>query len=599
MKLSDYVMSFLAQQGVKHVFMVPGGGAMHLNNSLGENPYLTYVNNLHEQASAIAAEAYARVSGKLGVAMVTTGPGGTNAITGLLGAWIDSTPCLFISGQVKRPDLMKGLGVRQMGVQEADIVSMVQPITKYAVTVMDPSEIRFHMEKATYIARSGRPGPVWVDIPLDIQAAEIDPDQLVGFEPPVDQPRFDQNDLNLKVSEAIKLLNQASRPVLLAGNGIRVAGAQDEFLAMVEALGIPVLTTRLGVDLIPADHPLSMGMPGSIASRGANFTLQNSDLLLVIGARLDLAIVAFAYDRLARAACKIVVDIDPAEIAKIRTRIDLPITSDAKLFIESMISQREAIAPVDRSAWLSRCREWKAKYPFVLPEHHQSQANISLYAFSDILSDELTDKDVVLPGNSGFAAEIFLTAFKVKMGQRVFHNKGTGAMGFCQPAAIGACLAGDRRRTVCVDGDGGFQLNIQELETVKRLDLPVKFFVINNQGYASIRASQQGYFGHLTGADPSSGLTFPDLVKIGEAYGIRSVRLADPSDLRKVVCEVLAYPGPVICDVVVIPDEPRAPRVASMQKPDGSMVSKPLEDMWPFLDRDEFLSNMYVPPLDE
>jgi acetolactate synthase-1/2/3 large subunit len=594
MKLSDYVIWFIAEQGVKHVFMLPGGGAMHLVDSLGRCKDMEYVCNLHEQASAIAAEAYARVTNNLGVALVTTGPGGTNAITGVAGAWLDSTPCLFISGQVKRADMKGDLGVRQLGVQEIDIVSIVRPITKYAVTITDPLRVRYHLEKAVYLAKSGRPGTVWIDIPLDVQASTINPESLDRFDPEEIEQPLDHGAVENHVAQVIELLNRSERPVILAGNGIRLADAHTDFLWLVDLLCVPVLTTRLGVDLIPASHGLCCGMPGSIASRGANFTLQNSDCLLILGARLDMALIAYAPDKLARAAKKIMVNIDPAEIQKVKNIIDIQACMDAGLFIRELLKQSDRIRSMDSSDWNNKCREWKLRYPFVLPDHHAKTAGVSVYAFSDILSDELSEEHIILPGNAGNACELFLTAFKVKAGQRVFHNKGTGAMGFSQPAAIGACLASGRRPTVCVDGDGGFQLNIQELETIKRLNLPIKFFVINNNGYASIRSSQLNYFGRLTGADPTSGLTLPDTIKIAEAYGLNTARVSDPKNLRQQIKEVLNASGPVVCDVTVIPDEPRAPRVSSMQRPDGSMVSNPLEDMWPFLDRDEFNSNMII-----
>lgn len=595
MKLSDYVIQVIASQSVKHVFMLSGGGAMHLVDSVGQCKDIEYVCNLHEQASAIAAEAYARVTNNLGVTLVTTGPGGTNAITGVAAAWQDSTPCLFISGQVKRADIAGDSGVRQMGVQEIDIVSIVKPITKYAVTIMDPSTIRHHVEKAVYLAKSGRPGPVWIDIPLDVQASEIDPENLEGFDPKEIELHSDDASIREQVSQFIELFNGVERPVILAGNGIRLAGAQAEFLRLVDVLGAPVLTTRLGVDLIPASHGLCFGMPGTIAARGANFALQNSDLLLILGARLDMALIAYAPDKLARAAKKVMVNIDEAEIRKLKGIIDVPVRTDARYFINELLNQSGIIKPKKRLDWLNRCRQWRAKYPFVLPSHHNGTDGISVYAFSEVLSEALAGNYIVLPGNAGNASEIFLTAFKVREGQRVFHNKGTGAMGFCQPAAIGACLAGNKRPTVCIDGDGGFQLNIQELETVRRLALPVKFFVMNNQGYASIRASQQGYFKRLTGADMTSGLTLPDIIEVAKAYGLGTARISDPRNLRQQIDEVLKITGPVVCDVRIIPDEPRAPRVSSMQRPDGSMVSKPLEDMWPFLDREEFRSNMIVP----
>lgn len=597
-KLSDFVMQFIANQGVKHVFMVPGGGAMHLNDSLGRSTEIEFVCNSHEQACAIAAEAYARITNKLGVALVTSGPGGTNAITGLVGAWLDSTPSLFISGQAKRADLMIGRGMRQLGVQEVDIVSMVKPVTKYALTITDPSSIRYHLEKAAYLARSGRPGPVWIDIPLDVQAIMIDPDSLQGFTTQ-DTEHINASREYLLAGQVIDMLNEAKRPVILVGNGVRLSGGHQQFLNMVELLNIPVLTTRLGVDLIPASHPLCFGMPGSIAPRSANFILQNSDWLLILGARLDMALIAYAPDKLARGAKKIMVNIDHAEIQKLSPAIDVEIVADAGMFIHEILNNSSRILPYDRAAWLERCRSWQEKYPFVLPEHRSQSGKVSMYAFSEIVSEELGEDCVILPGNAGNASELFLTAFRAKPGQRIFHNKGTGAMGFCQPAAIGACLASGRKPTICVDGDGGFQMNIQELETVRRLDLPIKFFVMNNNGYASIRASQQNYFGKLTGADATSGMTVPDNVKIANAYGINAIRIMDSENLREQVKQVLATPGPIVCDVMILNDEVRAPRVSSMQKADGSMISKPLEDMAPFLEREEFLGNMIVPPLSE
>jgi acetolactate synthase-1/2/3 large subunit len=599
MKLSDYVFQFIADQGVKHVFMLPGGGAMHLVDSLGRCKGLQFVCNLHEQACAIAAEAYARVTNNLGVALVTTGPGGTNAITGVAAAWLDSTPCLFISGQVKRSDLMTGRGVRQLGVQEVDIISLIKSVTKYAAIIMDPATIRYHLEKAVYIAKQGRPGPVWIDIPLDIQAAIINPSELAVFTLPLEKEKSITEELQTQAKQVIELLNKAERPVILVGNGVRLTGAEGNFLSLIEKINIPVLTTRLGVDLIPADHPLCFGIPGSIAPRSANFILQNSDCLLILGARLDMALIAYAPEKLARAAKKIMVNIDPAEIDKIKSIIDIPICTDAYRFIEELIRQIEHTKQPDRSSWLAQCASWKQKYPFVLPSHHAETIAVSTYAFSEILSQELPNDCVVLPGNAGNASELFLTAFSVKAGQRVFHNKGTGAMGFSQPAAIGACLASGKKITVCVDGDGGFQLNIQELEVIRRLGLPIKFFIMNNKGYASIRASQRSYFGQLTGADETSGMTLPDISKISSAYNLPFVHIENHQKMRAQIRQVLDMAGPVICDVNTIMDEPRAPRISSIQRADGSMVSKPLEDMWPFLDRKEFLSNMIVPALPE
>lgn len=600
MKLSDYVMEFLVQQQVGHVFMLAGGGAMHLDDSLGRCEGLKYVCNLHEQAVAIAAEAYSRVTNQLSAALVTTGPGGTNTVTGVAAAWLDSTPVVFISGQVKRADLKRDSGVRILGVQEIDIVTIVSSITKYAVTIEDPQSIRYHLEKAVHLALSGRRGPVWIDIPLDVQAAQIDPDSLPGFTE--QSPEITQADpLREQVREVLALLKTAKRPVLLAGNGIRSAGGQDTLLRLLDRLRIPVLTTWLGLDLIPDEHPLSFGRPGSLAPRGANFTLQNSDLLLVVGARLDMAMTAYAHERMARGAVKVMVDIDPAEIRKMKTPIHLPVIADAEDFLQELKRQSEGVDSSPWQPWIDQCQDWKRRYPIVLQEHRDLPEHISMYHFSEVLSDAAAPGDLIVPGSSGFAIEIFLLCLKIKANQRCFHNRGTGSMGFALPAAIGAAVAaGDSsHRTICVDGDGGFQMNVQELATVQRLRLPVKCFVANNDGYASIRASQSGYFKRLVGADHTSGVTLPDLGEVARAYGLPFVRVEKKEELQAKVADVLASDGPVVCEVMIAPHEERIPRASSYIRPDGSMGSKPLEDLFPFLPREEFLANMLIDPIVE
>jgi acetolactate synthase-1/2/3 large subunit len=598
MRLADYVMQRVAEAEVGHVFMVPGGGAMHLNDALGLRRDLQFVSTLHEQAAAIAAEAYARVTNNLGVALVTTGPGGTNAITGVAGAWLESTPCLILSGQVKRADLKGSLGVRQLGPQELDIVSIVTPITKYAVTVMDPLSIGYELDKALHLARTGRPGPVWLDIPLDVQGAQIDPAALERYDPGSAESL--PAGVAGQIERTIELLNVAERPVLLVGNGVRLAGAGDALLRLVDALDIPVLSTWMGADLLWETHPRYFGKPGTVASRGANFTLQNADLLLSIGARLDVPVTGFDRTQFARAANVVVVDIDPTEIKKLGAVVDLPVCADAGAFISGVLERYGAIAAVDRTAWIERCTEWKSRYPVILPEYWEQADFVNTYAFSSVLADELTGDDLIIPGSSGVGIDTFWLAFAVKRGQRLFSTGGLGAMGFGLPASIGGCLASGRRRTISIDGDGGFQLNIQELETVARLDLPIKFFIINNDGYASIRASQNNHFhGNLVGSDPSSGLTLPDLMKIGTAYGISTERITENAGLKVGIRAVLDRPGPVLCEVMVAPDQAIGPRVSSALRPDGSIVSRPLEDLWPFLDRDELRANMLIPTLDE
>ena len=604
-KLSDYVLRFVANQGVKHMFLVTGGGAMHLNASLAQCKSIEPICNSHEQAAAMAAENYAKALNSLGVAMVTTGPGGTNAITGLAGAWLDSTPLLFLSGQVKRPDRMFAadgapLGMRQLGVQEIDIVSVVKPLTKYAVVVLDPNRIRYHLEKAVYLALHGRPGPVWVDIPLDVQAAPIDETSLPGFDASQEPPAFDASGLAEKVRETIDALNRSERPLIFIGNGVRLARAEDDLRRLFGLLQIPVEATWCAADIISSEDPLFVGRPGSLASRGANFALQNSDFLLSIGARLDFAITGYAPDKFARAAHKVMVDIDAAEIAKLAPYIQTPVCADAGEFLREMLRQVAAVQPKDRTPWKARCADWKTRYSVVLDEHRKPEGLVSIFYLAEVIGQETTPEDIMISGSSGSGIEIFLFACPTRTGQRIYHTAGLGSMGNALPGSIGVCIAGGRRRTVCVDGDGGFQFNIQELETIARLELPIKFFVLNNDGYASIRASQANFFGSpQVGCDSRTGISIPDLCKVAAAYGLGTARIVSQANLREQVRRVLEMPGPVVCDVQVIPDEVRGPRLSSMQRPDGSMVSKPLEDLWPFLPREEFLANMIVAPLAE
>lgn len=613
-KLSDYVMRFVAEQGVKHVFLVVGGGAMHLNKSLADEKRLVPVCNLHEQASAVAAENYSKATNDLGVCLVTTGPGSTNAITGLAGAWLDSTPTIFISGQVKRTDRAfdsnnQPLGVRQVGVQEVDIVSIVSPLTKYAITVLEPSDIRYHLEKAIYLARTGRPGPVWIDVPLDVQASPIDdPATLRGFNPAevamTEDSRMTPANLKVQISKILEELNRAERPMLLIGNGIRLSRAEEEMRQLLRTLDIPIEVTWLAIDLIADDDPLYVGRPGTIAQRGANFAIQNCDFLLSIGARLDRVVTGYAPERFAPNACKAMVDIDPAELKKMGDTIHFPICADAGEFMRAMLALAALVEKKDRTAWKRRCADWRSRYPLVLPEHKSPESRVSVYNFAEVMSGILDEGDFCISGSSGTGIELFLLAFRTKSGQRIFHTTALGAMGFGIPASIGAGIVGvaegSKRNVVCVDGDGGFQFNIQELETIARLNLPVKFFVLNNEGYASIRASQTAFFGSCCiGCDATTGQTLPDVRRVAEAYGISTDIITGQRNLADDIRRVLATPGPVVCDVHVVVDEVRQPRLSSIQRPDGSFVSKPLEDLWPFLDREEFKANMLIPVIEE
>jgi acetolactate synthase-1/2/3 large subunit len=579
--------------------MLTGGGCMHLVDSFGRQEGIDYVCCLHEQAVSFATQAYAEYTSALSVALVTTGPGGTNAVTGLAAAWLDSSACLFLSGQVKRADLLTGRGVRSMGPQEVDIIAVVSPLTKYAKTLIEPNDIRYELEKAVYLATTGRRGPVWLDFPLDVQSTIVDETKLHGFTP---EPVGDMSaQITQKVTAAIELLKGAERPVLFVGNGTRQAHLKGLVEEVVNLLKMPTLLTWKSMDMLPEDHPFYAGRPGSVASRGANFTQQNADWILVVGARLDMPQIAFSHKNFARGARKVLVDVDPNEIAKFDMTIDVPVNVDAEDFLRELLLQLKKTVLPDSSVWLKKVKDWLAKYPVILPEYrHEDNGVVNLYALVDVLSEQCTPDDVLAPGSSGACSDIFLQCFRMKERQRLVNSPSLGAMGTGLPGTIGTCLASGNRRTICVNGDGGFQLNIQDLETVKRLKLPIKYFILCNGTYASIIGAQRNHFkGHLVGSDPSSRLTLPDVVKVAEAYGIKAMEIKCHANLWDGVAAVLAYDGPVVCAVNVSSDQPTLPRATASTRADGTIVSLPMEDMAPRLPREEFLTNMIIPPLEE
>ncbi|MBF0294216.1 MAG: thiamine pyrophosphate-binding protein [Magnetococcales bacterium] len=598
-RVADYIFSFVARLGVEVVFMVPGGGAMYLVDALGQNPDLKAVANLHEQASAIAAEAYGRVKGCIGVALVTTGPGATNAITGVAGAWIESIPLLVISGQVKRADLMGSSGVRQMGPQEVDIVSMVRPIVKYAVTVMDPRMIRFHLEKAVDLATSGRHGPVWLDVPLDVQASLIDPETLPGLEEPTAAIGLTGNALEEAARTTLQLLANAQRPLLLAGHGVRLAEGAELFRQLYERLRIPVAATWNAMDLIPHDHPLCVGRPGVVALRGGNFAVQNCDLLISIGARLDNVVTAFNPTGFARAAQRVVVDIDANELAKHPMELAQSIQADAREYIAALLrltEGQEVLPGAGRAAWLDRCADWKRRYPIADGKPFPDSGAISHYHLVKILSEEIPEGSLIVTGSSGLGVEVFYTGFNNRPGQRIFLTSGLGAMGYGIPALLGGGAAWQGTMIVGIESDGSLQMNIQELQTLVAMNLPVHLFIINNSGYASIRNTQRNYFqGRYVGVGPGSGLHLADPAQVAQAMGIPSMVIADAAELRSGIREALSRPGPVLCDVRVVHDEALWPKTAAIPQPDGSLISMPLEDMSPLLSRDELRANMLIP----
>ncbi len=598
-RLSDYVIETVAREGVKHVFMVSGGGGMYLIDSLGRNKDVMHVCNHHEQASTLAAEGYQRVTGNLGVALVTTGPAGTNTITGLLCSWNDSIPLLMISGQANSRFLIGDTGLRQRGVHEANITKIVESVTKYAVTVRDEKKIRYHLEKALYLARNGRPGPVWIDIPLDIQAKMVEPDLLEPFNPDQEFPQDNSPTEIAEIKTVAEWLKKSSRPVIIAGHGIRLAKIQSDLIRFIEKYKIPVVTTKNGFDLIYDNHPLLAGRIGINGQRAGNFAVQNADLVIALGSRLAFPTVGYATELFAREAKKVAVDVDENQLKYPTIKLDLPINADLKNFLKQLDDTLGEGLNTDYSDWLKKCQHWRKKYPAVLPEWKEQKDYVNPYYFFEVLSEEMDFQDIMVT-DQGATFYCSTVAFKLKKGQRVFTNGGFSPMGYGLPAAVGACFANNLNRIICAHGDGGLQMNIQELQTIAHYNLPIKLFVFNNQGYLSIKHTQTAYFdGFFVGCDPQSGVSCPDTVKIAEAYGIKSIKITDHSNMRKLMRKAISSAGPVIVDVVLDPMQPFLPKVASKRKPDGRMVSKPMEDMFPFLDRDEFIREMIIKPVEE
>jgi acetolactate synthase-1/2/3 large subunit len=598
-RVADYVAHGLAAHGIRHVFMITGGAAMHLNDAIGRSRELSYVCLHHEQAAAMAAQGYYRLTNRLAAVNVTAGPGSTNAITGVFGAWVDSLGMVVVSGQVKWETLVRSteLPLRQLGDQEVDIVRLVEPITKYAVLVTEPDSIRYHLERAIHLARTGRPGPVWLDIPGNVQSAMVDPDKLEGFTP--DIARAGTADVSAVCAKIAVRLGKAQRPVLLAGAGVRLARAEDEFLQLVERLGIPVVTGFNAHDLIPSDHRCYVGRQGTIGDRAGNFAVQNSDFLLVLGCRLNIRQVSYAWRHFARGAFKVIVDIDAAELAKPTIRPDLPVHADAAEVIPELLAQPEVPATAAHRDWLAWCRERRVRYPVVLPEYWTSPRQVNPYCFADALFGQLADDDVVVTGDATACITTFQAA-KLTRGQRLFSDSGCAPMGFDLPAAIGACIAREGGRVVCLAGDGSVMLNVQELQTIAGAQLPIKLFVLNNSGYLSIRLTQRNFFpDNPVGAGPESGVTFPDFERLAYGFRIAFRRCSTHAGLRDAIAGTLEGNGPQMCEIVLDPEQPFSPRVSSKRLPDGRMVTAPLEDMFPFLPRDEFLESMVVPTVVE
>ena len=587
-KVSDFIFKHLVEKhNIHHCFLVTGGGAMHLNDSIGHTEGLTYICNHHEQASAIAQEGYFRASGKMCVTNVTTGPGGTNAITGVLGQWLDSIPAIYISGQIKTvtyKNTYPDLPLRQLGDQEADIVAVVSPITKYAKTVTNPTEILYELDKAMYLALNGRPGPVWLDIPLDVQAAMVDETSLRAFDPSELETKWDYETIDTQLDDVLTKLQSAKSPVIYVGNGVRLAEREKQFVALAERLDIPVVTAISGSDIIWYNHPLCFGKPGICGDRIGNIMTQNSDLLIILGTRLSLRQLSYAYDLFAPKAYKVMVDIDEAEMHKPTLKIDLPIHADLRHVIDALLKKTEG-KKYSFEAWKQWGRTIESKLPTLFADNPDMPGYTNSYKFGDELFKQMNAGDVVVTGN-GTAYTCTYQAMKVKEGVRVFANQGCAAMGYDLPAAIGAVTANENGRTVLVTGDGSLQMNIQELQTLLTYKMPLKIFVLENEGYLAIKTTQKAFFGgKFTGSNPASGVICPNLEKITAAYGIPYLSVSENGEkLQQTIAHTLATDGPVICEVHMHPEQTLFPKSATMMdKKTGKMSSAPLEKMAPFV----------------
>ena len=576
-KLSDYIAKRLKEHNVDHFFMVSGGGAMHLNDSLGRA--ISYTCNHHEQGCAIAAEGYARVNQKLAVVNVTTGPGGLNCLNGVFGQWTDSVPVLYISGQVKYTtslDCCKNIELRQLGDQEVDIISVVKPLTKYAVTVFEPNEIKYHLDKAIYEATTGRFGPVWLNIPMNVQNAMIEENDLIEFKPSKSKIEYD-----FKFEEIIEKLEKAKKPIIIAGHGIRLSNQIVTLQKIIAKFNIPTVTTFNGMDLIEEENPLFVGRIGTIGQRAGNIALQNADLILSIGSRNNIRQVSYNWENFGKNAYKIMVDIDKSELIKPLVKWDLCIEADLKDFLPEFLKQNYQNNNFD---WLNYCQNLKHKYCFENEKSYKQEPSkpINPYYFTRILTENLEENDIIVMGN-GSACVCPFQVGKIKKNQRYILNSGNASMGYDLPASIGAYTAGEGRRTICLAGDGSIMMNLQELETIAYNKLPIKIFILNNFGYSSIKQTQKNFFnGNMTGCDEKSGVGMPNWEILAKGFGLNYLKIECPVNLKEQIKKVLDNNVSVVCEVVLEKEYNFCPKLSAQKLADGTIVSPSLENMAPF-----------------
>ncbi len=591
MRVADYITQKIQEAGADTVFLITGGMIMHLSDALYMNKKLKVICCHHEQAAVMAAEAYGRFTGKLGAAYVTTGPGALNTINGVVGAYVDSSPTIIISGQSKRA-LARITGPRQFPLQGFDSLPLFKHITKYAVMLDDISRVRYEVEKCLYLAKAHRVGPVYIECPVDLQDTCFDPEEFPGYTPAQEDYSKLSKDLEKQIELAAEAVKKSKRPCILAGAGVRLSGAIEDLHRFLEETGIPIMTSRLGMDIIGDDHPLFVGRPGTYGDRAANFTVQNCDLLLVIGCRLGIGLVSYDFQNFAPKAKKIMVDVDEKELIKPSVVPDIPVKADAKLFIKTL-SGKLGDYRLKNTAWVKRTGEWKKNYPVDLPEYTKEKEGINSYHFMRVFSDKMTKDDVFLV-DTGSCFHVHAQAFKVKYGQRHIITGGLSTMGY-MPGSLGVAAANHGKDVYCITGDGSIQMNIQELETIAYNKLPIKIVLLNNNGYLLIRHTQNNFCeGHLIGESPKTGVGFPDMKKIANAYGIHYMRVSENGELERKIDELRAYKGPVIFEVMTPSNQLLIPRVASKKLDDGQMASMPYDNMFPFLPAEEYIKTRTI-----
>ena len=593
-KVSDLIAKFLEEKDICHMFGIIGAANAHIFEAIDQRGFTHIVSVHHEQAATMAMQTYFRTSGKLTACVVTAGGGSSNAITGVVSAWMDSMPGLIISGNENTKYTTEANPLRIWGVQGFDSVDMVKKVTKYAVRVTDPTRICLELEKAYYLSSTGRPGPCWIDVPMNIQSAWVDEDALAIFEPPqstmAEAPALLQKD----IAQVLQMLSEAKRPVLWLGNGIRLAGAIGLIKPVLDTLKIPTLVSWAGIDMIESNHPLVFGRAGVYGQRCANFVLQNCDLLISIGTRLAIPQVGYDMSEFARAARLVVVDIDPTEVAKHGERVTLPICADAGIFMDGLLAAAQQSSVPGYTAWLEQCNQFKLQYPWIGPEHKDQHGYINSYAFMDKLSDYLKDDQVIVT-DMGTALLSGHQALRLKAGQRLMTSTGLGEMGFGLPAAMGASFGRNKGEVLCLNCDGGMMMNLQELQTIKHHQLPIKIIVFNNDGYLMIKHTQKNLFkGHYVASTRETGVSCPDFSVLAHAFDMPAFQIRTWDDFHNVIPQILAHSGSLICEVFMDPEQYFVPKLATAAQKDGSLVSPPLEDLSPLLTRDELKNTMLI-----